>query len=107
MTRQKLSLLIGFPIFGILIFYLPELLGSSSMPDILFFLNVIPIIMMWILDFIILDLPEGINIDTDHVIYSIFPPIFIIIFWLPVGFLANFCLEKYKTHRKNQINNLD
>lgn len=102
MTRQKLSLLIGFPLFGISILFVPELLDLYP-PAISFFINIVPVTIGYIYHTSPLHLPYDVVIQNyiDEVIHLSF----FIIFWLPVGFLANFCLEKYKTHRKNQMNN--
>lgn len=104
MSKQKLSFLIGFPLFGISFFFMPESLQTLPILSILSLINIVPIIMIWIFDFIIRDLPNT-NIDSDHIIYPIFIVIFNIIFWLPVGFLANLRYERYKARRKNQTKN--
>ena len=96
MTKQKLLLIIGFPLFGILLTALPPLLGAPSIIQTIgLTVNFGPMIMIWIFDFIILDLPNT-SIDSDHIIYSIFFVIFNIIFWVPVAIWINGFIENRK-----------
>ncbi|MBS1268185.1 hypothetical protein [Nitrosopumilus sp. Nsub] len=104
MIKPIFSLLIGLPLYGILISFFPMLTGNTyPIPGMMFYLNPIVSVMYIFFDFMIIDFNKNYdfqNIDSDNVIYPIFLVIFNLLFWIPVAILINRYVEKRKTNKK-------
>ncbi len=99
--NQKFLFFIGFPLYGVLVSFIPKFTNNDyPIPIVVFYLNPIATMLGMFMTFPL----QKIVSSSESIIYPILIVTANLIFWIPIAHLINKYLEKRKMKSRNSAN---